>query len=132
MPFVRISLNRGKPDGYLQAVSEAVHRALVDAFGIPEADRFQALHQHAPGELVFDRHYLGGPRSDDYLLVCVTGGKPRSADLKQAFYRKLADALAASPGLRPEDLMVIVHTTDAADWSFGNGLAATSLTGEST
>jgi phenylpyruvate tautomerase PptA (4-oxalocrotonate tautomerase family) len=124
MPFVRLSLRRGKSRAYLRAVADAVHQALVDAFHIPPADRFQAIHQHEPEELIFDRDYLGGPRSDDFLLVCVTGGKPRDAATKQAFYRRLADLLAASPGLRPEDLMVIVQTTDYADWSFSNGIAA--------
>jgi phenylpyruvate tautomerase PptA (4-oxalocrotonate tautomerase family) len=124
MPFVRISLRRGKPRDYLRAVSNAVHQALVEAFGIPAADRFQAIHQHDPDELVFDRDYLGGPRSEDFVLVCVTGGKPRGATAKQAFYRRLAEALAAAPGLRPEDLMVIVQTNGAADWSFSHGIAA--------
>jgi phenylpyruvate tautomerase PptA (4-oxalocrotonate tautomerase family) len=124
MPFVRLSLRRGKSREYLCAVADAVHQALVDAFHIPVADRFQAIHQHDPEELIFDRDYLGGPRSDDFLLVCVTGGKPRDAETKQALYRRLADLLAASPGLRPEDLMVIVQTTDYADWSFSGGIAA--------
>ena len=124
MPFVRLSLRRGKPREYLRAVSDAVHQALVDAFRIPVADRFQVIHQHDPEELIFDRDYLGGPRSDDFLLVCVTGGKPRDAGTKQAFYQRLAELLAAAPGLRPEDVMIIVQTTDYGDWSFSHGIAA--------
>jgi phenylpyruvate tautomerase PptA (4-oxalocrotonate tautomerase family) len=131
MPFVRISLRRGKPREYLRALSDAVHAALVETFGIPAADRFQAFHQHDPEELVFDRDYLGGPRSDDFVLIYVTGGKVRDAATKQAFYRRLALALAASPGLDPADLMVIVNTTGIDDWSFGGGIAApAALTGE--
>jgi phenylpyruvate tautomerase PptA (4-oxalocrotonate tautomerase family) len=124
MPFVRISLLRGKPPAYLRAVSDAVHQALVEAFGIPPADRFQAIHQHKPGELVFDRDYLGGPRSDDFLLVCITGGKPRDAATKAALYRRLAALLAEAPGLRPEDLMVIYQGTSMEDWSFSGGISA--------
>jgi len=124
MPFARISLLRGKPQAYLRAVSDAVHAALVDTFGIPPADRFHAIHQHDPGELVFDRDYLGGPRSDDFILVCITGGRPRSAAVKADFYRRLAGLLAQSPGVRPQDVMAIVQTTDMADWSFGGGIAA--------
>jgi phenylpyruvate tautomerase PptA (4-oxalocrotonate tautomerase family) len=126
MPFVRISLRSGKPAAYLRAVSDAVHQALVGAFGIPEADRFQAIHQHGPEELVFDRHYMspGGPRSDDFLLVCVTGGKARDAATKAAFYLQLTDELTRSTGVRPQDVMVIVQTTAMDDWSFGGGIAA--------
>ncbi len=88
---------------------------------MPPDDRFQAIHQHGPGELQFDRHYQGGPRSDDFVLICVTAGRPRSAAVKQAFYRRLVDLLAEAPGLRPEGVMVVVQTSEAADWSFGGG-----------
>ena len=121
MPMSRVSLLRGKPPEYLQALSDSLHLALVQAFEVPPDDRFQAIHQHAPGELQFDRHYLGGPRSDDFVLICVSAGRPRSAAVKQAFYRRLVDLLAEAPGLRPEDVMVVVQTSEAADWSFGGG-----------
>jgi phenylpyruvate tautomerase PptA (4-oxalocrotonate tautomerase family) len=121
MPFARISLLQGKPPEYLQAVSDSVHRALVEAFEVPPDDRFQVIHQHAPGELVFDRHYLGGPRSDDYLLIAITAGRVRSTEVKRAFYRRLAERLAESPGLASRDVMVVISTTQAEDWSFADG-----------
>jgi len=121
MPFARISLLQGKPPEYLQAVSDSVHRALVEAFEVPPDDRFQVIHQHAPGELVFDRHYLGGPRSDDYLLIAITAGRVRSTEVKRAFYRRLAERLAESPGIASRDVMVVISTTQAEDWSFADG-----------
>lgn len=121
MPFARISLLKGKSPDYLRAVSDSLHRALVEAFEVPPDDRFQAIHQHEPGELIFDRHYLGGPRSDDYLLIQITAGKVRTTATKQAFYRRLVELLADSPGLRPEDVMVIISTTSSEDWSFSGG-----------
>lgn len=124
MPFARISLLRGKPPTYLEALSENVHRALVDEFDVPQDDRFQAIHQHGPGELVFDRTYLGGPRSDDFVLIAITGGKSRSTTVKQAFYRRLVVLLAEAPGLNPEDVMVVINTTQADEWSFGGGRAS--------
>ncbi|MDQ0473728.1 tautomerase family protein [Labrys wisconsinensis] len=121
MPFTRISLLRGKSPAYLEAISNSLHQALVDDFDVPAADRFQAFHQHEPGELVFDRHYLGGPRSDDFVLFAVTAGRPRSTEVKQAFYKRLVALLAQSPGIRPEDVMVIITTTSRDEWSFANG-----------
>jgi phenylpyruvate tautomerase PptA (4-oxalocrotonate tautomerase family) len=123
MPFARISLLKGKSPDYLHAVSDSLHRALVEAFEVPPDDRFQAVHQHEPGELIFDRHYLGGPRSDDYLLIQITAGKVRSTATKQAFYRRLVELLADAPGLRPEDVMVIINTSSSEDWSFSGGNA---------
>ena len=102
-----------------------MHKALVEAFDVPPDDRFQAIHQHEPGELIFDRNYLGGPRSDDFVLFAVTAGRPRTTQVKQAFYRRLATLLAESPGIRPEDVMVVVNTTSPEDWSFSSGDAWT-------
>jgi hypothetical protein len=124
MPYVRISLLRGKTPAYLQALSENVHRALTETFDVPVADRFQALHQHDPGELIFDRTYLGGPRSDDYVLIAITAGKMRSTEVKKAFYRRAVELLEQSPGIRPEDVMIIITTTSSDEWSFSRGEAS--------
>lgn len=121
MPFTRISLLKGKPPEYLRAISDSLHRALVEAFDVPPDDRFQAFHQHEPGELVFDRNYLGGPRSDDFILFAITAGRPRSAETKTAFYRRLVARLGESPGVRPEDVMVVINTSSREDWSFAKG-----------
>jgi len=124
MPLTRISLARGKPPEYLRALSDSLHRALVDAFEVPPDDRFQVIHQHERGELVFDRTYLGGPRSDDFVLFQVTAGRLRSTGTKAAFYRRLVERLAEAPGLRPEDVMVVISTTGLDDWSFSGGVAS--------
>lgn len=123
MPFVRISLLKGKSPDYLRALADSIQRALVDTFDVPENDRFQAIHQHEPGELIIDKTYLAGPRSDDFVYISITTGRPRSPEMKNALYRRLVDLLAASPGLRPEDVMVVVSESMPADWSFGNGIA---------
>lgn len=124
MPFCRISLQRGQRPEYLKALSDSLHQALVETFDVPAEDRFQVIHQHALGELIFDPHYLGGPRSGNFILITVTAGRRRSRESKQAFYRKLADLLADAPGIRPQDVMVVINTTEAEDWSFSDGIAA--------
>ena len=121
MPIARISLLKGKSSEYLRAFSDNLHQALVDAFEVPPDDRFQIIHQHELGELVFDRHYKGGPRSDDFVLICITAGKLRSTSTKHAFYRRLVDLLANVPGIRPEDVMVVINTTNTDEWSFSAG-----------
>ena len=95
MPFTRISLLAGKSPDYLAAITDSLDRAMVEAFEVPETDRFVALHQHQPGELVFDRTYRGGPRSDDFVLFHVTTGKNRSHETKQRFYARLVERLAS-------------------------------------
>ncbi|AJD42743.1 4-oxalocrotonate tautomerase domain-containing protein [Rhizobium gallicum bv. gallicum R602sp] len=97
---------------------------MVETFDVPPNDRFQVIHQHEPGELIFDRHYLGGPRSDDFVLFSITAGKPRTTGMRKAFYRRAADLLGQSPGLRSEDVMIVVNTTSPEEWSFANGEAS--------
>jgi phenylpyruvate tautomerase PptA (4-oxalocrotonate tautomerase family) len=127
MPYSRISLLKGKSPDYLRALSNSLHNALVEAFNVPEKDRFQVIHQHEPHELIFDRDYEGGPRSDDFVLIAITAGKPRSTEVKQAFYRRLAERLAEAPGIRPEDVMVVINTSLGDEWSFGSGKPVPSL-----
>ncbi|NRR31079.1 tautomerase family protein [Oxalobacteraceae bacterium] len=121
MPMSRISLLKGKSPEYLRALSDGLDRALVETFDVPATDKFQIFHQLDANELVFDRHYLGGPRSDDFVIITIAIAKPRSTDTKQAFYRHLAAILAESPGLRPEDLMVIISASQPDEWSFSGG-----------
>ncbi|MBZ9791467.1 tautomerase family protein [Rhizobium sp. 3T7] len=129
MPFVRISLLRGKSPEYLRAVSDSIHRAMVETFNVPATDRFQAIHQHDEGELIFDRNYLAGPRSDDFVLFAITAGKPRSTEVRQTFFKRAAELLGQSPGIRPEDVMIVITTTSPDEWSFGDGKAQMSEPG---
>lgn len=123
MPCITISLLRGKPQPYLQALADNVHAALVECFEVPADDRFQRIEQFEAHELIFDRHYLAGPRSEDYVLINITAGRPRTSATKQAFYARLAERLQLQPGIRPQDVMVVITTNQAEDWSFGNGVA---------
>lgn len=123
MPFARISLLKGKSPDYLRALSDSIHKAMAETFNVPPADRFQIIHQHEPGELIFDRNYLAGPRSDDFVLIAITTGKPRTIETRKAFFRRTVELLQRSPGLRPEDVMIVVSTSEPGEWSFGGGLA---------
>lgn len=47
----------------------------------------------------------------------------RSAEVKQAFYAKLAESLEEQCGLNGNDLIVTCLQNEKADWSFGMGRA---------
>ncbi|CAI0789876.1 tautomerase family protein [Serratia entomophila] len=124
MPFSRIALHQGKSAEYLQRLSDTLHRALVETFGVPLADKFQVIDQYRPGELIYDQDYLGGPRSADFVLFYITCGRPRDTATKQRFYRRLALLLQEDLQLRPEDVMVVIVTSQRDEWSFGAGRAS--------
>ncbi|GAB2899531.1 tautomerase family protein [Paralcaligenes ginsengisoli] len=123
MPFARISLARGKSRDYLRALSDQLHAALVESFDVPPNDRFQVIHQHDRDDIIFDPHYMDMDRSADLVYIALTTGKPRSTETKKRFFQTLARRLEANPGIRPDDIMVIISTSRRDEWSFGKGLA---------
>jgi phenylpyruvate tautomerase PptA (4-oxalocrotonate tautomerase family) len=125
MPFVRISLARGKSREYLDGVSSAVHEALVRELGMNPDDRFQLINQHEPGEMIFSRDFRGGPRSDDLIVFTITEGIDSGDEAKQRFYKTLVDLLQKDPGVRGEDVFVMIHLTPPANFSFASGAPAT-------
>lgn len=122
MPLVRISIPQGKSEAELQAIADGVHRAMVETINIPEHDRFQVIHEHAPGRIICDPEYLGVPRGPGALVVQITLHRGRPDAKKQALYRAVAGNLQAA-GVRPEDVLVVLTENGSADWSFGGGEA---------
>lgn len=123
MPFVRISLNQGKSSLFLQTLTDTIHQTLVDTFEVPLKDRFQVIHEIPAGRLHASPDYLGIQRSENFMLIEITAGRPRSAQTKTLMYRSLAKRLADTLQVRPEDVMVIITFNSAEDWSFGCGEA---------
>ncbi|NAZ88417.1 tautomerase family protein [Kineococcus indalonis] len=128
MPLLRFDLVAGRSPEALTALLDASHAAVVDAFGVPGGDRYQVVHQHAPGELVVHDTDLGIERTDDVVLVQVTSRR-RTREQKERFYALLTDNLKRSCGVQPSDVVVSVVENSDADWSFGHGRAQF-LTGE--
>jgi phenylpyruvate tautomerase PptA (4-oxalocrotonate tautomerase family) len=124
MPLVRISLVKGKPETYRRKVGDAIHRALVEAVGVPPLDRFQLLTEHEPGDIVYDSNYLGIARTSDLVIVQITLSAGRSLEQKRALYRRIAANLAAAVGLRKEDAWINLVEVSKENWSFGNGEAS--------
>jgi phenylpyruvate tautomerase PptA (4-oxalocrotonate tautomerase family) len=124
MPVVQISLIRGKPRAYIQSIAEGVHRALHETYDVPLHDRFQFIQEYDAQNLIYDSRYLGIERSDDIVFVHVFAGKWRDTAKKKALYQRIVELLAQKPGLRPEDVQIILTSNDRDDWSFGKGIAS--------
>jgi 4-oxalocrotonate tautomerase len=123
MPLVRIALRKGTKPEFRRAVSESIHRAMVETIKIPEQDRFQVLTEHDESGLVYDPSYLGISRSDGIIFIQITLSAGRSIDLRKALFAKIAANLRESPGVRPEDVLINLVETAKENWSFGNGAA---------
>jgi 4-oxalocrotonate tautomerase len=123
MPLVRIDLRRGKPAAHIKAIRDGIYTAMHQSFQVPEADRFIVVHQHDAEEFDYDPDYLGIHRTDDLVMIQVTCNNTRGIPQKKAFYAAVVEQLTASPGLRPEDVLINLVETAKENWSFGNGIA---------
>jgi 4-oxalocrotonate tautomerase len=123
MPLVRIDLRAGSSLEYRRALGDGVHRAMIEALAIPADDRFQVIMEHPPEGLVYDPGYLGVRRSDRVVFVQITLSAGRKPQQKRKLYRRMAEILAESPGLEPQDLLINLIEVSWENWSFGNGEA---------
>jgi phenylpyruvate tautomerase PptA (4-oxalocrotonate tautomerase family) len=123
MPLVRIDLVEGKSPEYREKVGEIVYQTLLDVLSVPEHDRFQVITEHRKDGLAFDHDYLGVHRSDDCIFLQITLNSGRSVELKQRFYKAIADGLHVGVKLRREDVFVNLVEGPKENWSFGNGEA---------
>jgi 4-oxalocrotonate tautomerase len=123
MPLVRVDLVEGKSEEYREKVGEIVYQTLVDILSVPKLDRFQVITEHRKSGLSFDQNYLGIQRSDDCIFLQITLNSGRSIELKQRFYKALADGLHQGVKLRREDVFINLVEVPKENWSFGNGEA---------
>jgi 4-oxalocrotonate tautomerase len=123
LPLITLSLEAGCTPEQKRQLADAVYEALRAAIGIPENDRFVAIREHAAGDLIADPGYLALARSEHPAFVEITLRRGRATEKKQALYREIARRMSATGLVRPEDLLIVLHENDIADWSFGNGVA---------
>jgi len=96
---------------------------LVDVLSVPEHDRFQVITEHTKASQPFDRDYLGIHRSDACIFLQITLNSGRSTELKQRFYKTLADRLHEGVKIPKEDVFINFVEVPKENWSFGNGEA---------
>ena len=123
MPLVRIDLAEGKAPAYGIQVGQIVYQALLDVMKAPKGDLFEIITEHPQAGLQFDRDFLGVHRSDDCIFVQITLNSGRTVEMKQRFYKAVADGLHETLKLRREDVFISLVEVQKENWSFGNGEA---------
>ena len=122
MPLLRFDLVAGRTDGELKSLLDAAHRAIVEAFGVPERDRYQIVHEHRASRMIIEDTGLGIPRTDKVVFLQVTSRK-RKQKQKEDFYHLLCKELEKECGISPSDVVVSFVENGDEDWSFGLGRA---------
>jgi phenylpyruvate tautomerase PptA (4-oxalocrotonate tautomerase family) len=127
MPFIRVDAYKGRSKEQVKEVLDAIHRAILSAFGVPLRDRYQVYQEHSESNFIVQDTGLGIDRSNNVIFIGITS-RPRTEAQKTTFYTKLVEELKRV-GIEQNDIVVSILTNADADWSFGNGRAHF-LTGE--
>lgn len=122
MPLVHIALRAGKPPAYRQAIFDGLYRAMREALGVPEGDQFMTISEHDAANFRYGAAF-GIARSDDLVFIRITVFDTRTVDQKKALFRRIAEALGENPGIRAEDVFVVITAAAKENWSVGHGLA---------
>ena len=122
MPLLHISLRAGKPEAYRQAIFDGLYRAMRDALNVPEDDQFMTIAEHEPANFRYGNGY-GVARSADVVYIQITVFDTRTAQQKKALFQRIAELLGDNPGIRPEDVFVVILDAAKVNWSVGHGLA---------
>jgi 4-oxalocrotonate tautomerase len=122
MPLLHISLRAGKPQTYRQAIFDGLYRAMREALDVPDDDQFMTISEHDAANFRYGSAF-GIVRSDDLVFIQITVFNTRTVEQNKALFRRIAELLGESPGIRPEDVFVNVLESAKENWSVGHGLA---------
>jgi len=122
MPLMCMDIIEGRSPDEIKALTDAVHRAMLAAFKVPERDRYQIVQEHKATHFIAQDTGLDIPRTEKFVLIRVTT-RPRTAEQKQAFYRLVCEELKAACNIESSDVMISMVSNTDEDWSFGLGRA---------
>jgi hypothetical protein len=122
MPLQIIEIVEGKGDTVINDILAAVHRSVIEAFNVPESDRYQIVHENKSIFFKMDDTGLGFNRTEDRLILRIITS-PRTEVQKKLFYKTVCENLFLGCGIHSENVMVSIVTNTKEDWSFGKGRA---------
>jgi 4-oxalocrotonate tautomerase len=99
---------------------DSLYRALRDTLGVPEGDHFMTITEHDAANFRTGNAY-GVARSDDVVYIQIIVFNTRTADQKKALFQRTTELLGESPGIRTEDVFMVVLAAAKENWSVGHG-----------
>lgn len=93
MPLTRVSLLKGKPPEYREAILDGLYQAMHEVFDVPEDDRFMLIEEYDKSNFLYDENYLGIARDDDLVIIQITVNNTRGPDKKKALFARIVENL---------------------------------------
>jgi 4-oxalocrotonate tautomerase len=123
MPLINISLRAGKPEAYRQAIFDGLYRAMRETLNVPEDDQFMTITEHDAANFRTSTTCYGVNRTEDTVYIQFNVFDTRTAEQKKALFKRTVELLGDKPGIRPENVFIVVQPSAKENWSVGNGVA---------
>jgi DNA helicase TIP49 (TBP-interacting protein) len=108
MPFLRVDAYEGRTKEQVKGLLDAIHRAIVSAFGVSIRDRYQVYQEHAESSFIVQDTGLGIDRTNKVVFIGITS-KQRTKEQKTNLYKRLCEELK-SCGIEPNDIVLSIVT----------------------
>jgi phenylpyruvate tautomerase PptA (4-oxalocrotonate tautomerase family) len=119
MPLVKIEIRKDKSSEYKKALLDGVHRALVQTIKILDYDRTQRLY-----ELDADNFEASPNKTDNITVIEIVMFKGRSIEAKKQLYKTIVNNLAENPGIKGDDIIIVLHEPPLENWGIRGGKPA--------
>ncbi len=116
MPFLRVDAYEGRSKEQVKELLDAIHRAILSAFGVPLRDRYQVYQEHSESNFIVQDTGLGIDRTKSVVFIglrkrtgavpdgralAVRGIHPIHADLKPRTSSSFGQFLPVAHGALP-------------------------------
>lgn len=106
-------------------ISKIVQTCMEDYFDTPQNDCFHIFEQLPQGNIFVDANYwVKSPRTEKFMLLYITSGKPRTAQQKSDLMQHVTAQLHQELNIPEQDVMFVIVQNSAEDWCFGHAQRA--------
>jgi len=124
MAQIKIHARRGHIEAHRQALSDAIHRVMMDALGLPDDKRFHRFIALDDADFIHP-----ADRGAGYTVIEILMFEGRSDAAKRACLRGLMRAIPDATGVPVEAVEITIVETPKANWGIrgkvGDELALT-------
>lgn len=115
MPYVTVALKKGTTNDFRRAVSNSIHRAMVEVLGIPEDDHFHVFNELDDGNMIYEPVSFGVERGDRMMFIWMYINE-RTKGVKGCLFAAIGERLAADPGVDSSEWGIVVIETGRDNW----------------
>jgi len=113
--MTKIYMREGSTPEHRSAISDAIHKSLVDVLGIPDDDKYHIFHEMRDGFLISAPVAFGLERSPQAIFIQLYFGARPVETLKE-LYSALVQNLGQLANLETKDVYINVVESPSQNW----------------